>query len=165
MSQLDSSRSQPAASGLRLRLGGAGGGFDPEAVARAEAALKKLSANFAAWLADEIAKLKAARAVIDSEGLTAATVEGIYMRAHDLKGLGGTYEYPIITRIAGSLCKITDDPARRADAPLALIDAHIAAIEAVVAAEIRTDADPTGLAMVEALEAGVAKARPDRAAG
>ena len=83
------------------------------------------------------------------------------MRAHDLKGLGGTYEYPIITRIAGSLCKITDDPARRADAPLALIDAHIAAIEAVVAAEIRTDADPTGLAMVEALETGVSKVRPD----
>jgi hypothetical protein len=160
VSQLDSPQPAPGSSGLRLRLGGSGGGFDAEAVARAEAALKKLSANFAAWLADEIAKLRAARAVIDTDGVTNATIETLYMRAHDLKGLGGTYEYPIITRIAGSLCKIVDDPARRAETPLELVDAHIAAIEAVVAAEIRTDADPQGLAMVEALEAGVAKVRP-----
>jgi hypothetical protein len=158
VSQVDPSPSAPGSSGLRLRLGA--GGFDPDAVARAEAALKKLSANFAVWLADEIAKLKAARAAIDTGGVTNATVETLYMRAHDLKGLGGTYEYPIITRIAGSLCRIVEDPARRCEAPLDLIDAHIAAIEAVVAAEIRTDADPKGRAMVEALEAGVRTARP-----
>ncbi len=159
MSQLDPPQSAPAPSGPRLRLGGAGGGFDPEAIARAEAALKKLSANFAQWLADEIAKLRASRAAIEFEGVTESSIGALYMRAHDLKGLGGTYEYPIITRIAGSLCKIIDDPARRTQAPMDLIDAHIAAIEGVVAAEIRTDADPKGLAVVEALENGVRQAQ------
>ena len=117
MSQLDSSQPAPSPSGLRLRLGGSAGGFDPDAVARAEAALKKLSANFAVWLADEIAKLKAARAAIDTDGLTSATIETLPMRAHDLKEPWAAHtKYPIITRIARiSLCKIVDDPAQRAE--------------------------------------------------
>ncbi|HEV2365811.1 MAG TPA: Hpt domain-containing protein [Caulobacteraceae bacterium] len=139
------------AGGLRLRLGG----FDPDAVARAEAALKSLSANFEAWLADEIAKLKAARGRIDSAGLTAETAEALYMRAHDLKGLGATYQYPIITTIAGLLCKFTDKPEQRLKAPLALVDAHIGAIEAAVAGDIRTEEDPRGAAAVAALDAAV----------
>ncbi|MHB8530110.1 MAG: Hpt domain-containing protein [Caulobacteraceae bacterium] len=138
--------------GPRLRIGGGLGAIGPDAVARAEAALKSLSGNFAGWLDDEVGKLKAARVGIQAEGLTAATGEALYMRAHDLKGLGATYQFPLITRIAGSLCRITEDPATRADAPLDLVDAHIAAIEAAVAGQIRTDEDPRGRAMAEELE-------------
>ena len=41
---------------------------------------------------------------IRAEGLTPETAENLYFRAHDLKGLGATYGYPLVTRIAGSLC-------------------------------------------------------------
>ncbi|MGH6992326.1 MAG: Hpt domain-containing protein [Caulobacteraceae bacterium] len=153
LSPMDAPRGAPSA-GARLRIGGMG--IDPEAVARAEAALKSLSANFAQWLADEIAKLGQARARIDHEGFTPETMEGLYMRAHDLKGLGTTYEYPIITRFAGSLCKFTDDPDARMKAPLVLIDEHIAAIRIAASEEIRTEDDPRGRAVAEALEAKVA---------
>ena len=103
---------------LRLKVGGRLGAIDPAAIAKAEAALKSLSGNFAEWLADEVAKLDAARQRVRAEGLTAEAAENLYLRAHDLKGLGATYEYPLVTRIAGSLCKLIDDPDKRADAPL-----------------------------------------------
>ena len=79
------------------------------------------------------------------------------MRAHDLKGLGGTYQYPLVTRMAASLCRITDTAERRADAPLFLIDAHIDAIKAVVRDGIQTDDHPVGRALAEELERQVAQ--------
>jgi hypothetical protein len=141
-----------APSGPRLRLGGRLG-IDPDAIARAEAALAGLSSNFEAWMADEITKLDAARARIDSEGLTSEAAEGLYMRAHDLKGLGATYQYPLVTRLAASMCRLTHDPTRRASMPMALVDAHIHAIRRAVAEKVRTDEDPWGAATAADLEA------------
>ena len=141
-----------APNALRLKVGGRLGGIDPAAIARAEAALKSLSGNFAEWLQDEVTKLEASRQRIKAEGLTPETGENLYLRAHDLKGLGATYEYPIVTRIAGSLCKMIDDPAKRMEAPLFLIDAHIDAIKAAVKGGIQTDTHPVGRVLVEELE-------------
>ncbi len=142
---------------LRLKVGGRFGGIDPAAIAKAEAALKSLSGNFAEWLNDEIVKLDASRQRVRVEGLTPETAEGLYLRAHDLKGLGATYEFPLITRIAGSLCKLIDEPESRMSAPMFLIDIHIDAIKAAVRGDIRTDAHPTGRALVEELESRVAE--------
>jgi hypothetical protein len=134
------------------------GAIDPAAIARAEAALKGLSGNFGVWLADEISKLKAARERIEIDGVSETTCEGVYLRAHDLKGLGATYEFPLVTRIAGSLCKLIGTPQARAAAPLDLIDAHIEAVDTAVAARIQTDDHPAGRAMAEDLERRVAEA-------
>jgi len=141
---------------LRLKVGGGFGGIDANAIAKAEEALKAMSAQFGQWLQDEINKLDAAQAAIRAEGLNAQTAEGLYFRAHDLKGLGTTYQYPLVTRLAGSLCKLLDDPTKRAAAPVRLLDAHIDAIKAVVRDQIQTDDHPTGRVLAETLEAEVA---------
>ena len=141
---------------LRLKVGGAFGGIDASAIAKAEEALKAMSSQFGQWLQDEIVKLDKAQADIRSQGYTPETAEALYFRAHDLKGLGATYQYPLVTRLAGSLCKMMDDPAKRMAAPRVLIDAHIDAIKAVVRDQIQTDDHPTGRALAESLEAGVA---------
>lgn len=133
---------------LRLKVGGRFGGIDAAAIAKAEAALKSLSGNFTQWLNDELAKLEDARAQVHTDGLTTATAELLYLRAHDLKGLGATYEFPIVTRIAGSLCKLIDDDNKRHSAPMLLIDAHIDAIKAAV----RADSHPVGRKLAEELE-------------
>jgi hypothetical protein len=134
-------------------------GVDPDVVARAEAALKSLSVQFARWLQDEIDKLDAARAAVGLEGLEGPAGETLYTRAHDLKGLGGTYEFPIVTRAAGSLCKVIDSPKARAAAPVSLVDSHINAIKALIRDGIKTDDHPVGQAMVMSLEDQVAAFR------
>ena len=152
MSDNNPAQMTPAPNALRLKMGGRLGGIDPAAIAKAEAALKSLSSNFGEWLQDEVAKLEAARERVRSEGLTQETGETLYLRAHDLKGLGATYEYPIVTRIAGSLCKLIDDRSKRLEAPLVLVDAHIDAIRTAVKSGIQTDSDPAGRALVGELE-------------
>lgn len=141
---------------LKLKVGGRGG-IDMAAIAKAEAALKSLSGNFAQWLNDEIVKLEAARQDVRAHGLTAETVETLYLRAHDLKGLGATYDFPLITRLAASLCKLIDDPDTRLSAPMFLVDAHIDAIKACVRDDIRVDTHPVGKVLAAELEGRVAQ--------
>ena len=136
------------------------GALDAGAVARAEAALKSLSSNFDEWMKDELVKLEAARDLIRADGYDARSAEALYFRAHDLKGLGSTYGFPLVTRIAGSLCNILHEPEMRMSAPLALVEAHINAIIAVVKGDVRGDTDPAGRAIAEELEAQVAKRIP-----
>ena len=144
---------------LRAKVGGGFGGINADAIAKAEEALKAMSSQFGQWLQDEITKLDAAQAAIRTEGYNAQTAEGLYFRAHDLKGLGATYQYPLVTRLAGSLCKLLDDPAKRMSVDPILLDAHIDAIKAVVRDEIKTDEHPTGRVLAEALESRVAAHR------
>lgn len=144
---------------LRMKVGGGFGGIDAGAIAKAEQALQAMSSQFGQWLQDEIVKLDKAQADIRTSGYNAETAEALYFRAHDLKGLGTTYQYPLVTRLAGSLCKMMDDPAKRMAAPLVLLDAHIDAIKAVVRDEIQTDDHPVGKILAETLEARVADHR------
>lgn len=134
------------------------GGIDPAAIAKAEAALKSLSGQFGEWLQDELDKLAASRAAVAAQGWTTQTAESLYFRAHDLKGLGATYEYPIVTRLAASLCRLLDDADDRLSAPMPLVDAHIDAIKAAVRDGIRDADHPVGRALVTELEARVAAA-------
>jgi hypothetical protein len=138
---------------LKAKVGGGRFSLDADAVARAEAALKSLSGQFSQWLSDELDKLDASRADVRAKGFTAETAESLYMRAHDLKGLGTTYEFPLVTRLAASLCKLIDKPETRLDAPLYLVDAHIDAIKAAVRDDIKTDEHPVGKALATELEA------------
>jgi hypothetical protein len=142
---------------LRLKVGGRFGAIDPSAIAKAEAALKSLAGNFGQWLQDEVAKLEAARQRVHTEGVTLEPMEQLYFRAHDLKGLGATYEFPLITRIAASLCKLIDDPAKRLGAPMGLVDAHIDAIKAAARDDIKTDSHPIGRVLITELEKRVAE--------
>jgi len=153
VSQQNSGQMIPPPNGLKLKVGGGRlGAIDPAAIAKAEAALKSLANNFTQWLADEITKLEAARQQVRTAGVTIETMENLYLRAHDLKGLGTTYGYQLITRIAGSLCRLIDDKEKRAQAPLDLVDAHIDAIKAAVRDDIKTDDHPVGRVLVEELE-------------
>ncbi len=155
LSQQNQAEVIPPSNSLKLRLGGRLGGIDPAALAKAEAALKGLANNFDAWMQDELVKLDAARQRIHVEGHNAETSEALYFRSHDLKGLGSTYGYPIVTRIAASLCRLTDDPATRLKAPLFLIDAHIDGIKAAVRGGVRDVDHPTGKTLVDELEVRV----------
>lgn len=152
----DPAHVKPTTPSLRPRVGG-GFGINADAIARAEEALKAMSAQFGQWLNDEVVKLDQAQADIRDKGLTAETAEALYFRAHDLKGLGTTYEYPLVTRIAGSLCRLLDDAAARMEAPLTTINAHVDAIRSVVREQIKTDENPTGRVLAESLEAQVAQ--------
>jgi chemotaxis protein histidine kinase CheA len=140
---------------LRAKVGGRLGALDAQAIAKAEAALADLSNHFEDWLMDEIKKLEDVQALIKQEGLNPVNADQLFYRAHDLKGLGTTYGFPLITRVAGSLCKMLDEEEKRQIAPWKLVEAHLDAIRAIVRGQIKSVDHPTGVMLSETLEARV----------
>lgn len=138
-------------SALQRKVGRVGP-IDPALVARPEAALDRLSVNFGPWLAEEVLHLAAVRARVRISGFNAKTAATLNIQVHELKGLGATYGFPLITQIADSLCRLIEDEKTRLAAPLFLIDAHIDAIAAAVRDGLRSDDDPIGRALVSGLD-------------
>lgn len=134
--------------------------FDAEAVARAEAALQALSNEFGAWMEDEVVKLEAAYAQTKAEKFTLASLDALHTRAHDVKGLGATYEFPLITRLAAALCRLLETPERRGLAAQNghLIAAAVGAIRASIRDNIRNDQHAIGRVLAAELDASVDRA-------
>lgn len=141
---------------LKTKLGGALPQLDADAIARAEKALADLSGEFDAWMADELGALEAAWSNARAHGLNGPSGEKLFHAAHDLKGVGTTYAYPLVTRLAGSLCKLIETEALRASAPKRLVGAMVEAIRVAVRDDVRTDEHPMGRALAEESEAIVA---------
>lgn len=137
---------------LKVRVGGPIAMLDNEAVRRAEEALKELSSNFENWLEEEVQRLEAAYRVLSRATDRPFALSAVFERSHDLKGLGTTYEYPLITRLAGSLCKMLETENHRRNAPMSLVDAHVNAIRAIVRDSIKTDTHPIGKALSDELD-------------
>ncbi len=142
---------------LKAKLGKSLGAFDASAIARAEAAMAAMSDQFGDWLIEELAKLEAAHKLISAPAAGEAELEDFYRRAHDLKGLGTTYGYPIISQFAGSLCKLLDNPEARRLAPRQILDGHVAAIAASVKQKITNSDHPMGRALLIELQGQVTK--------
>jgi|CXWL01.1.fsa_nt_gi chemotaxis protein histidine kinase CheA len=131
--------------------------FDEQAIARADEAMKVLSESFPEWLDAEVARLQAARSGADAAQWEAEAVHHLFGAAHDLKGLGTTYGYPLVTQIAASLCRLIETDAGKATTrgDPSLARAHVDAIRAAVRDKITSAAHPIGAALVRALDAEV----------
>lgn len=138
---------------LKAKVGGAIPALDQKAIARAEAALERMSVQFADWIQEELARLLEAWAGFEAAPNALASRNELHRRAHDLKGLAPTYGYPLVGRICGSLCKLTGDEHGDLVVPAALLKAHVDAVKAAVTGKIMGADHPVGLALATELEA------------
>jgi chemotaxis protein histidine kinase CheA len=142
---------------LKAKLGGNLRAFDDNAIARAEAAMVAMSGQFGDWLIEELAKLEATYLATTRPNAGEEELGTFYRCAHDLKGLGTTYGYPIISEFAGSLCRLLDSPEARARAPSEILRGHVAAISASVKQKITNSDHPVGRALLNELQAQVTR--------
>lgn len=136
---------------LRVKVGGRIG-MNMAAIERAEAALRSMAGEFDQWIRSEVDSLERARDAVRREGLTGDPRAALYRTAHDLKGMGGTYGYPIVSRIAALLCLLLESEAAEGDTAMKLASAHVDAIRAAVRDEIKDGSHPVGQALVAELE-------------
>ena len=144
---------QPPPPTMRDKVGPRAPAFDADAIARAESALKGMSGNFQSWITEDVDKLDAARHAARAAAYSDASTEALFARAHDLKGLGTTYDYPLATAIAGSLCRLLETSEARATARTvpALLDAHVDAVRAIVRDRAQAADHPMGKLLADEL--------------
>ena len=132
---------------------------DPnDLIAKAEAALAALSDQFGTWLNTELDRLDKARAQLGSEFGNSQAIEALHNCAHDLKGLGTTFAFPTVSRLAASLCRLLASHPKDQEASLALIDAHITTMRALVASDARDDQIEPAIGTIHDLERRVEQA-------
>ena len=131
-----------------------------ELLRKAEDAVNRLHKDYTNWVREDLAKLDVAlKALREDPDRRRVHLDSLFGTAHDMKGEGGTFGYPLITRIGGSLCRYLNDTTP-GDHDLKVLAAHIDAMKAVITNEVSGDGGTVGRDFATELEAVV-----DRTAG
>ena len=130
-------------------------------LARAQAAVADLAKNFGDSAAADVercaALLKSAR---EDPANRPALILELYGIAHNLKGQGSSFGYPLITRIGQSLCQLTRQERAFSDADLNTIQAHLDALRLILAKGIKGEGGEVGAKLAARLEQLAAQAKP-----
>ena len=130
--------------------------LDRRLISRAEAALAGLTPAFLAMARSELDRLQQALEGAWSEPARAAKAWPVLADAAlDLKGIGGTFGYPLVSRFAQSLCHYLQGEA--IDPPV--VQAHLEALRAVHEPRVPGDGRPLAHRIGRALDTLVAGAR------
>jgi Hpt domain len=128
-------------------------------LARAQAAVADLAKTYVpSTLADLercLALLKTAR---EQPASRSDSIRDLYGIAHNIKGQGSSFGYPLVTRIGHSLCTLTRQERAFSDADLAAIQAHLDALRLILVKEIKGEGGELGAKLAARLEGMVAKA-------
>lgn len=151
----------------RLKEKALGGGgppsFDLEALKKAEAEFEKLAEEYPDWVQDSLAALSEewTGAASCSPKERAPHFSKINDLAHEMRGQGGTFGYPLISAFGKSLFSFTGPQAGRSDNHMEIIKAHIDAMKAVIGGRVEGDGGETGRQLEKALEAAIKKYSPE----
>ena len=141
---------------LKAKVGGSYGGLDMAAIQRADLAMEALKSEFAGWAAHDVERLVAAREAF-ARTPNSETRDGLLRAAHDMKGQAATFDYPLIARVATSLCKLIEEVKTPEALHLGLVDAHVSAVHVIYRDKITDLSNRTALVLTNELDARVSE--------
>ena len=147
---------------LKEKTAGLGGeegvSIDPEALAEAEAALSDMSEDYPDWVSATIDKLSEQHKLcIDVPDKRKEHFQEIREIAHDMKGQGGTFGYPLISAFSDGLYGFADSRGELTDNHVEIIKAHVDAMRAVISNRVKGDGGEIGVELAKGLEAAIGK--------
>ncbi|MRG72858.1 response regulator [Alphaproteobacteria bacterium HT1-32] len=128
--------------------------FDWDKLEDMEQDLDRFSEDFMDWTAEYLQQLQVYyKAAADlPEDKRKPPLVKISMIAHELRGQGGVFGYPLISSIAESLFDLTHQMLDRSDDSLKLVKEHLDALKAVLREKVRGDGGGLGIALMQALQ-------------
>ncbi|MEK9660307.1 MAG: hypothetical protein VW644_00980 [Alphaproteobacteria bacterium] len=141
---------------------GVGKGIDPKMLERAQKLVDSMAGDFEERAVEEasailsLADLVENRAEADEED----RVGDMFRIGHELKGQGGTFGYPLISRIGGSLCRYIESLEDHGAVDLDVIRAHAMALRVVASQKICGDGGPVEKELVGELDRLIVKKAP-----
>lgn len=145
------------------RLAGKVGGFslsgipklDPEVIAAADAKIEAVAGDYSDWVRDSVKGLdKVLADLAAGEGDSGKHLRKLNQVAHEMRGQGGTFGYPLVTEFARSLYQTTSDSrVKITDNHVQFYKAHIDAISVVMNGKVKGDGGQTGRSLLKGLEA------------
>ncbi|TAH38418.1 MAG: hypothetical protein EYC62_00085 [Alphaproteobacteria bacterium] len=144
---------------LKKKVGEGASSFDVGIFVRAAEVVKNLAANYIEGIAPkELREISVTfQALQHFPDRSKENVAKLFSQAHEIKSSGGSYGYPLISRIADSLCKLTEGMSVPEKMDMMLIKFHLDALQVVVRKKIKGIGGEIGQLLIEGLEVVVAK--------
>jgi len=144
-------------------LSGAPGVLPTRVLAEADSKLDRSATDFHTWALDYLRSLSrlcvvAAKAPSDKRR---KPFEHINLIAHELRGQGGTFGYPLITVVGKMLYEITGLGCSTDDNAIEIVKAHIDTMRVVFRDKVTGDGGEVGRDLLEALKRAIARLRVD----
>lgn len=126
--------------------------FDVSLLDAANEKIENMESDYADWVAETLEELTQAhhRAIEEMDNADAhiATINRI---AHELRGQGGIFGYPLMTQFGKSLYENTQEDVEITPALLELIKAHVDLIRAVTKEKVKGDGGDLGKQLLQSL--------------
>jgi chemotaxis protein histidine kinase CheA len=134
------------------------GGPTPEMLAKAQAAIAKMSDDYPGWAMEDVQNLE--KLILDTNpgvGNGREQMRDAFKLAHDMRGQGGSFGFPLMTRIANSFCRFIEGLASIDQGALDICMAHVNAMRAILQNNVRGTGGPLGAQIADSLELAVQK--------
>ena len=129
---------------IRSKVSG-GGAITDTMLKNAERTLQEHGANYVSRAEAQINDLvKMVRHAGEKADLRPKLFPEIFRQSHDIRGLGSTFGYELITEIGGSLCTFLEEIALHDDNAMEVVSAHVDALCAVIANDVKGDGGVVG---------------------
>jgi chemotaxis protein histidine kinase CheA len=129
--------------------------LDPDMQARlaaVEAVVAALDYDLATLIGTELGEAQAALALIaGGSGDRQASCEGLFRALHDMKGLGGSFGFPLVSRVADSACEIMRKRTVLEGEARDRVAAHVAALQDIHDENLKGDGGDAGAAICRRL--------------
>lgn len=138
------------------------GSIAAEALEKMEAEFQKAAEQFPQFVASYLESLKVATeaAIADRDKDLRPHVDRIHKLAHELKGQGSTFGYPLMSSFGQSLYNFTKPGVTITDKYPELLKAHYDAMNAVIVAKIKGDGGEIGKQLIIVLQKAIQKYAP-----
>jgi len=131
--------------------------INSDMIKRAEKAVEELASQYSGWAADDIVKLRGLLSEAENDAATRdERLHDIYRIAHDMRGQGSTFGFPLVTRIAGLLCTYLKMP-DEGDVAIDTVRAHIDALEKVIEHKATDEASAAAVEILSTLKSATDK--------
>ncbi|MZR32416.1 Hpt domain-containing protein [Sneathiella litorea] len=123
----------------------------PEIEKRMSKKMDSLGEQFLAGIPAVIENIQGALNQLENGSGGDAEKAILFRQGHDLKGMGGSFGYPIMGTIGEGLCELTNDEVNTSSMNLPLIRVHLDILGYVMAKRIKDDTDPNAVPILNAL--------------
>jgi chemotaxis protein histidine kinase CheA len=135
-----------------------GHAVDDGILARAQAAMEKMSEDYPDWVGANVAELRTLLArCVDTNDQRRRHFDAIRLVAHEMKGQGGTFGYPLISTFASSLMETCSPSSPLSDANVEIVKSHVDAMAAVIKDRMKGSGGEMGKELASQLKAAIEK--------
>tara|TARA_B100000614_G_scaffold201515_1_gene182814 strand:+ start:86 stop:592 length:507 start_codon:yes stop_codon:yes gene_type:complete len=132
---------------------GKGRGVKPEMLEEAQRKVDAMKPEYETWSGADLTRLyEIYEKALSDPGQRDHHMTDLFEKAHNMRGDGGSYEYPLVTQIAGSLSSFIEDTEKPDPKDFEVIKAHLDALAVVIGQKMSGDGGAIGKVLVKELE-------------